>query len=321
MEAVKGLFSPLRLDASSLRDTLKLVVVGGTVETARRASISAWNGFVDSFYLTAHFSQEDHPYDWLLHWLSKQPEWGRCREYEITTRSVRHHRSNQPTIGDLDGEEIDEGDEHASEHDCRRQKATFMPSLDTTHTILYRGHWLKITRIRRYQDYGRYSALKVGVVARDKDILKRLVLEAKREYEKDAEHHVHVFMADTTYARWKWNGTRKKRPMSSMVLEQATKILEDCQDFLHSEDWYAERGLPYRRGYLFHGAPGSGKTSLVYSIASELGLDIYAVTLSKETSEKTITTLVENIPSQCILLLEDLDAACSTLIKAASWTA
>lgn len=25
----------------------KLVVIGGTVETARRASMSAWNGFVD----------------------------------------------------------------------------------------------------------------------------------------------------------------------------------------------------------------------------------------------------------------------------------
>src|ERR1700679_2883197 len=29
----------------------KLVVIGGTVETARRASISAWNGFVDCSYL------------------------------------------------------------------------------------------------------------------------------------------------------------------------------------------------------------------------------------------------------------------------------
>lgn len=31
----------------------KLVVIGGTVETARRASISAWNGFVDCVF--AHF--------------------------------------------------------------------------------------------------------------------------------------------------------------------------------------------------------------------------------------------------------------------------
>lgn len=36
-----------------------------------------------------------------------------------------------------------------------------------------------------------------SVVARNNDILKRLVLEAKREYEKDAEHRVHIYMADT----------------------------------------------------------------------------------------------------------------------------
>ena len=36
-----------------------------------------------------------------------------------------------------------------------------------------------------------------SVVARSNDILKKLVLEAKREYEKDAEHRVHIFMADT----------------------------------------------------------------------------------------------------------------------------
>ena len=41
-----------------------------------------------------------------------------------------------------------------------------------------------------------------SVVARNNDILKRLVLEAKREYEKDAEHRVHIFMADV-YGRLK----------------------------------------------------------------------------------------------------------------------
>jgi chaperone BCS1 len=69
MEAVKGFLAPLGLNTSSIQDTLvcilrsfptlvkvfscisqKLVVIGGTVETARRASISAWNGFVDCSY-------------------------------------------------------------------------------------------------------------------------------------------------------------------------------------------------------------------------------------------------------------------------------
>jgi chaperone BCS1 len=36
-----------------------------------------------------------------------------------------------------------------------------------------------------------------SVVARNNNILKQLVLEAKREYEKDAEHKIHIYMADT----------------------------------------------------------------------------------------------------------------------------
>ncbi len=83
------------------------------------------------------------------------------------------------------------------------------------------------------------------------------MLEAKHEYEKDVEHRVHMFTADTyeaidlsrsrlnssdfprTYAYWRWNGSRKKRPMSSIVLEPGVKemLLADCRDFLRSEYW------------------------------------------------------------------------------------
>ncbi|KAI6149621.1 P-loop containing nucleoside triphosphate hydrolase protein [Pisolithus tinctorius] len=311
MDTLKNMLSPLGMNTNALQDTLKLVVIGGTVETARRISVSAWNGFVDSFFLTAHFSQEDYPYDWLMHWLSKQPAWGRSREFEITTRTVSRSGITQSTTGDLDEEDVDE-DEDALIHGRKKRKVAFIPSLDTTHTIYYRGHWLRITRTKRYPDYGHGAALKISVVARSNDILKKLVLEAKREYEKDAEHRVHIFMADTTYACWRWNGARQKRPLSSIVLQPGVKdmLLADCKDFLASEDWYAERGIPFRRGYLLHGVPGSGKTSLIHSLAGELGLDIYVVSLSsKGMSDNTLTTLMSHVPSRCILLLEDLDAA------------
>ncbi|KAI0730442.1 P-loop containing nucleoside triphosphate hydrolase protein [Earliella scabrosa] len=308
MQAIKSLLSPLTGNSNPIQDTLKLVVIGGTVETARRASVSAWNGFIDSFFLTAHFSQEDYPYDWY------QPAWGRSREFDITTRSVSRHGLTQKTTGDLEDEE-NEDEENAGEFSQgggRKRKVAIVPSMDTTHTIYYRGHWLRITRTKRFQDYGSCAELKISVVARNNDILKKLVLEAKREYEKDAEHRVHIFMADTTYGCWRWNGARQKRPMSSIVLEPGVKdmILADCKDFLASEDWYAERGIPFRRGYLLHGVPGSGKTSLIHSLAGELGLDIYVVSLSsKGMSDNTLTTLMGNVPSRCILLLEDLDAA------------
>ncbi|KAH9893601.1 hypothetical protein C8Q73DRAFT_746284 [Cubamyces lactineus] len=282
-----NLLSPLSGNSNPIQDTLKLVVIGGTVETARRASVSAWNGFIDS---------RRYPYDWLMHWLSKQPAWGRSREFDITTRSVSRHGITQKTTGDLEEENEDER---------RKAAIAIVPSMDTTHTIYYRGHWLRITRTKRYQDYGSCAELKISVVARNNDILKRLVLEAKREYEKDAEHRVHIFMADTTYGCWRWNGARQKRPMSSIVLEPGVKdmILADCKDFLASEDW---------RGYLLHGVPGSGKTSLIHSLAGELGLDIYVVSLSSRGSgvadDRPCTVLTFYL-NRCILLLEDLDAA------------
>ncbi|EPS94341.1 hypothetical protein FOMPIDRAFT_1169797 [Fomitopsis schrenkii] len=310
MDTVKSLFSPFTGASNPLQDTLKLVVVGGTIETARRVSVSAWNGFIDSFFLTAHFSQEDYPYDWLMHWLAKQPAWGRSREFDITTRSLGRNGLTQSTTGDLEDEEGDTGEVMLSGR--KKRKVAIVPSLDTTHTIYYRGHWLRITRTKRFQDYGSYAEIKICVVARNNDILKKLVLEAKREYEKDAVHRVHIYMADTTYGGWRWNGARQKRPMSSIVLEPGVKdmILADCQDFLCSEEWYAERGIPFRRGYLLHGVPGSGKTSLIHSLAGELGLDIYVISLSaKGMSDNMLSTLMGNIPSRCILLLEDLDAA------------
>ncbi|KAF9038693.1 P-loop containing nucleoside triphosphate hydrolase protein [Panaeolus papilionaceus] len=309
MDTIKNMLSPLGMSTGAIQDTLKLVVIGGTVETARRASVSAWNGFVDSFFLTAHFSQDDYPYDWLMHWLAKQPSWGRSREFEITTRSVNRNGITQKTTGDLEEEEEEDD---GLVHGRRKRKVAFMPSLDTTHTIYYRGHWLRITRTKRYPDYGHGCSLKISVVARNNDIIKKLVLEAKREYEKDAEHRVHIFLADTSYPCWRWNGARQKRPMSSIVLQPGVKdmLLADCKDFLASEEWYAERGIPFRRGYLLHGVPGSGKTSLIHSLAGELGLDIYVVSLSsKGMSDNTLTTLMGHVPSRCILLLEDLDAA------------
>ncbi|KAF8585402.1 P-loop containing nucleoside triphosphate hydrolase protein [Ramaria rubella] len=313
MQAVAGLLSPFGVNSNAITDTLKLVVIGGTVETARRASMTAWNGFVDSFFLTATFSQEDYPYDWLMHWLSKQPAWGRSREFEITTRSAGRFSLNQTTTGDLDeDEEAVEEDQQQLVHGRRKRKVAFMPSLNTTHTIYYRGHWLRVTRTQRFGNYGgQCQELKVSVVARNNSVLKKLVLEAKRAYEKDAEHRVHIFIADS-YGSWRWNGARQKRPMSSIVLEPGVKdmILNDCKDFLCSEEWYAERGIPFRRGYLLHGVPGSGKTSLIHSLAGELGLDIYVVSLSsKGMSDNTLGSLMGDVPSRCIVLLEDLDAA------------
>jgi len=87
-------------------------------------------------------------------------------------------------------------------------------------------------------------------------------------------------------------------------------LVADAKDFLKSEKWYADRGIPFRRGYLLYGVPGSGKSSLIHALAGELMLDIYVVSLSSSwINDSTLTTLMGRVPSRCIVLLEDLDAA------------
>ncbi|KAG8764082.1 hypothetical protein FRC15_007772, partial [Serendipita sp. 397] len=119
------------------------------------------------------------------------------------------------------------------------------------------------------------------------------------------------------YGYWRYNGSRQKRPLSSIVLEPGVKdmIVADCKDFLRSEDWYAERGMlilyaartAEDTSFTLH---SSGKTSLIHALAGELGLDIYVVSLSaKGMNDTMLMNLMGRIPQRCILLLEDLDAA------------
>lgn len=104
-----------------------------------------------AFFLTAHFSEEDYPYDWLMLWLSRRPEWQRSREFETTTRTTTpgFSRTADYSFGD-DEEECD--DEIAPGK--VKTRVVFQPTFDTTHTIYYRGHWLRVRRGRKTDGSG-----------------------------------------------------------------------------------------------------------------------------------------------------------------------
>lgn len=113
---------------------------------------------------------------------------------------------------------------------------------------------------------------------------------------------------------WSRTFSRSSRPMETVILdvEQKSMIIKDMNEYLHpsSPKWYATRGIPYRRGYLFHGPPGTGKTSLSFALAGIFGLDIYAISLQEPTlTEGDLLQLFNGLPARCIVLLEDVDAA------------
>lgn len=69
-------------------------------------------------------------------------------------------------------------------------------------------------------------------------------------------------------------------------------------------------GIPYRRGYLLHGPPGSGKSSFIQALAGSLGYDICLLNLSERgLADDKLFHLLSNAPERSIILMEDVDAA------------
>lgn len=69
-------------------------------------------------------------------------------------------------------------------------------------------------------------------------------------------------------------------------------------------------GIPYRRGYLLYGPPGSGKTSFIQALAGELEYNICILNLSERgLTNDRLNHLLTNLPERSIILLEDIDAA------------
>jgi chaperone BCS1 len=119
-----------------------------------------------------------------------------------------------------------------------------------------------------------------------------------------------------------WNGfdqwigavTRPARSLESVALETSKKkaLVDDIAYYLtpECERFYANRGYPYRRGFLLYGPPGTGKTSFCLALAGHFNFDLYILSLSYKTmTDELLDNLFEDLPTRCILLLEDVDSA------------
>lgn len=105
---------------------------------------------------------------------------------------------------------------------------------------------------------------------------------------------------------WYYCNKFPKRNLNTIFIEKQKKdlIVNNIKKFIEKESWYVEKGIPYQYGILLHGSPGTGKTSLIKALASELNYNIYYLSPSKLGNiEKAITTCSNN----SIVVIEDID--------------
>lgn len=81
---------------------------------------------------------------------------------------------------------------------------------------------------------------------------------------------------------------------------------EQARQWMEKGDWYLERNIPHRRGWLFEGPGGTGKSSLAKAIAKDLAIPIYRFFLNTMSDQEFMTEW-RNMSTPCVALFEDFD--------------
>ncbi len=105
----------------------------------------------------------------------------------------------------------------------------------------------------------------------------------------------------------------KNSSFDNLILPDELKqgIISDFDRFIASRTAYQEYNIPWKRGVLFVGPPGNGKTQMVKAIVNHLNLPcLYIKTLysrcGAEASLKRIFTRARQI-KPCLIVMEDID--------------
>ncbi|KAI8803299.1 P-loop containing nucleoside triphosphate hydrolase protein, partial [Cladochytrium replicatum] len=100
------------------------------------------------------------------------------------------------------------------------------------------------------------------------------------------------------------------RTIESVALDKTQELLlhRDLTTFHNDKEFYNRLGIPYKRGYLFTGPPGTGKTSLINAISATYERDLYYINLREIEDDTALQSAFNSVPKNCIIVLEDVDA-------------
>ncbi|KAK3944368.1 putative mitochondrial chaperone BCS1-B [Diplogelasinospora grovesii] len=156
--------------------------------------------------------------------------------------------------------------------------------------------------------------LVIMCLGRSVEPIKRFLNMCRDFADKQREAFITVRACKNQYHQESWDTTilRPIRPLETVHFDEKIKaeLVADIANYLdpNTRRFYTSRGIPYRRGYLFHGPPGTGKTSLSLALAGRFGLELYLMHIPSVREDDHLERLFTSLPPRCIVLLEDIDA-------------
>ncbi|KAI1491635.1 BCS1 N terminal-domain-containing protein [Biscogniauxia mediterranea] len=275
-----------------------LASLGAVLAFARRGAITTAAMIRRRMLVNVEISRQDPAYPWILAWLSEprpQTSFLAKRLTRINKLSVTTTTSSTPN-----------GPTRAS---------FFLQPGYGRHIIKYKHAYIAVNREKQATaktNTGEpHEVVELTTLYAHRHIFEDVFTEARALALQAHEGKTVVY----SVRNFDWvplGEPRRKRPLGSVILDEGVKesIVNDAKDFLARQQWYVDRGIPYRRGYLLYGPPGSGKSSFIQALAGELDFSVAMINLSEiGVTDDKLAFLLTKLPERTIVLLEDADSA------------
>eukprot|EP01080_Neovahlkampfia_damariscottae_P000803 gene803-9053_t len=281
--------------------TLKNIILMSTTSGAiTYAASSAYKFYLRKFSHSIEISMSDEAFYWILFWLKDQEYTSKTPFLSVVSGKPHSSvfRANQRTAKEKNKTDL-----------------TFVPS-PGKHKLTFNGKtfYIQYDEVLSFQKTKEALSKKGQLIltvfgAENQDFLKNFINETQELFLKSFYGQTLIYV-NTINDTFEPKISRAKRDPSTVVLENGfyDSLVEDAKNFLSKKQWYANHGIPFRRGYLLYGPPGTGKTSTILALAGTLDLNIAMVNLSsKELDDDGLYELLLNTPENSIILLEDID--------------
>lgn len=190
------------------------------------------------------------------------------------------------------------------------------PAVGTTFRFQDQFINLSLTKINKNNNsYSSGQIVEMRFSSRIEDTITKFIDTAVDSYNRHldtlaskvqmTERYVYVNSGDT----WAITNPIIPKTFDNVFLDDTVhrQIITDLDTFLASEEFYRKAGAPYKRSYLLHGPPGTGKSSTYYAAANHTKRHLYKMSLADVTTDNQFKTLIKSIPAGSILAIDDVD--------------